>query len=767
MDTMSQNKSGFLSIRKRDGRVAPFVSEKITIAIAKAGHFTREFGPETAEDLTAKTIRLARKRYGGDVVEVEKIQDLVVDVLMGSPYRETTKAYILYREQHAQLRAMDGPGTELMTKYLERKEWDVKENSNMNFSLQGMNNYVSSAISKEYWLQLVYPERIREAHRSGAMHIHDLNLLAGYCVGWDLMDLLTVGFKGVSGNIESSPPKHLRSALGQVYNFFYSLQGESAGAQAISNFDTLMAPFIRYDNLGYEEVYQLVQGFIFNLNVPTRVGFQTPFTNISFDLTVPSYYRDTPVVRGGVQQQELYGEFQSEMDLFNRAFAEVMMCGDKNGRIFTFPIPTYSITKGFDWSNPVLEPVWRMTGRYGIPYFSNYVNSDMNPEDARSMCCHLRLDYRELAKKGGGLFGANPLTGSVGVVTLNLPRLGRDAGTREEFFENLDQIVDMAVESLIIKRKTLEKFTEMGLYPYTKFYLRDVRAKTGHYWSNHFSTVGLVGANEACLNFLGEDISTPAGKAFAMDVLGRIRERLTECQERTSCLFNLEATPAEGTSYRLANLDYRRDDGMIFANGRPEDHPGLDPEDFKPFYTNSTLLPVDHTADLFDALDHQDDLQSSYTGGTVMHGFIGEQITDPEVVKSLIRKITGNYTLPYFTITPTFSICGEHGYLAGEKRECPVCGQRADVYSRVVGYFRPVDNWNDGKQAEFQMRKTYEGLGAAPEAAGKRAPEAARPRPEKTAPRSERKKGANMTTFKERGLDNTRTPENIDCGLSL
>jgi ribonucleoside-triphosphate reductase len=438
------------------------------------------------------------------------------------------------------------------------------------------------------------------------------------------------------------------------------------------------------------------------------------------------------------------------MDLLNRAFAEVMMSGDKNGRIFTFPIPTYSITKNFNWANPVLEPVWRMTGRYGIPYFSNYLNSDMNPEDARSMCCHLRLDYRELAKKGGGLFGANPLTGSVGVVTLNLPRLGYLATSREDFFSRLDAITATACESLIIKRKTLEKFTDMGLYPYTKFYLRDVKAKTGLFWSNHFSTVGLVGANEACLNFLGKDIATAEGKAFAEEILEHLRDRLTSYQEKTNCLFNLEATPAEGTSYRLAKIDFKRYQDMIFANGRFNESGNSSREDFSPFYTNSTLLPVNHTSDLFDALEHQDRLQSSYTGGTVLHGFVGEQISDPEVVKSLVRKIASNYKLPYFTITPTFSICDDHGYLAGEQRSCPTCGKKTDVYSRVVGYFRPVENWNEGKQAEFAMRKTYAGL-------NNRQGDAPRLRVVHAKPKTREKK--------EAALETRRTAEDVHAGL--
>ncbi|MDR1110263.1 MAG: ribonucleoside triphosphate reductase [Deltaproteobacteria bacterium] len=707
---MSDQIPAIKDIRKRDGRMVSFIPQKITLAIAKAGHATSEFGPDVAEDLTIKTIREALARHDGQVLEVEAVQDIVEDVLIEGNFKATAKAYILYREQRAQLRAMKNVDDGLMSTYLDGRDWKIRENSNMPFSLQGMNCYVSSAVTKRYWLHQVYPAHVREAHSKGDIHIHDLNQLAVYCVGWDLSDLLMVGFKGVAGNVESGPPKHLRTALGQLYNFFYTLQGESAGAQAISNFDTLLAPFIRYDNLDYHQIYQAVQEFVFNLNIPTRVGFQTPFTNLSLDLSPPSYYRDTPVVIGGRHMKEVYGDFQAEMDLLNRAFAEVMMDGDSKGRIFTFPIPTYSIVKDFDWDNPVLDSVWRMTGRYGIPYFSNYVNSDLNPEDARSMCCRLRLDTRELKFRGGGLFGANPLTGSVGVVTLNLPRLGYESTSREGFFARLDKLVDISCDSLILKRKALENFTDDGLYPYSRFYLRDVKRKTGKYWSNHFSTVGLTGANEACLNFLKKDISTPEGHEFALAILNRIRERLAGYQEKTGSLFNLEATPAEGTSFRLANMDFSRHKDMVFANGQFAGSSEQDRKDFRPFYTNSTHLPVNHTTDIFDVLDHQDPLQTCYTGGTVIHGFIGEQISDPEIVKSLVRKITSNYRLPYFTITPTFSICAQDGYLVGEQAVCPKCHRPTDIYSRVVGYYRPVSRWNDGKQAEFKMRTTYTGL---------------------------------------------------------
>jgi ribonucleoside-triphosphate reductase len=567
--------------------------------------------------------------------------------------------------------------------------------------LQGLNNYISSDVTSEYWLNSIYPPEIRVAHKNGDLHIHDLSLLSVYCVGWDLQDLLRQGFKGVEGKVESSPPKHLRSALGQIVNFFYTLQGEAAGAQAISNFDTLLAPFVRYDQLDYAEVKQALQEFIFNINIPTRVGFQTPFTNITMDLYVPGTLKDQPVIVGGRDREETYGEFQPEMDLINRAFAEVMMEGDAKGRVFSFPIPTYNITVDFDWNNPNLEPVWKMTGRYGIPYFSNFVNSDMSPEDSRSMCCRLRLDNRELLKRGGGLFGANPLTGSIGVVTINLPRIGHTSQIKSEFYAALMQQMQLAVESLSIKRKVLEKFTDQQLYPYSKFYLREVKNRSGRYWKNHFSTIGIIGMNEACLNFLGEDITTEHGQQFSLEVMSFIRDHLSRVQEETGEIFNLEATPAEGTSYRLALLDKNKYPGILCANN----------EDFSkgaaPYYTNSSQLPVNYTDDIFETLRLQDDLQAQYTGGTVLHIYLGEQVSDCEAIKSLVRKIATNYKLPYFTLTPTFSICPSHGYLAGEQRTCSICHRETEVYSRVVGYLRPVKQWNSGKLAEYGDRKTF------------------------------------------------------------
>ena len=692
----------FENIKKRDGRIVPFDSQKITAAISKAGNATGEFEERDARKLTLKVLTLAHELRLGVTPEVEEIQDIVERVLLDSPYYKTAKAYILYREQHARIRAITTKANvDLVEHYISKLDWKIKENSNMCYSLQGLNNYISSDVTSEYWLNQIYPPEIREAHKSGDLHLHDLSLLSVYCVGWDLKDLLLNGFKGVEGKVESAPPKHLRSALGQIVNFFYTLQGEAAGAQAISNFDTLLAPFVRYDDLDYTEVKQALQEFVFNINIPTRVGFQTPFTNITMDLIVPSTLRDQPVIVGGKNLEVVYGEFQPEMDMINEAFAEVMMEGDAKGRVFTFPIPTYNLTRDFDWDNPKLDKVWKMTGKYGIPYFSNYINSDMSPEDARSMCCRLRLDNRELLKRGGGLFGANPLTGSIGVVTLNLPRISYISHTREEFFTNLKEKFNLAVKSLNIKRKVLEKFTEKNLYPYSMFYLRDVKNRTGFFWKNHFSTVGIIGMNEACMNFLGDNIGSPDGQTFALEVMDFLRSLITEAQETTGDLFNLEATPAEGTSFRLAMLDKKRFAEILCAN-EDELKKGA-----APYYTNSTQLPVNYTDDIFETLELQDKLQTKYTGGTVLHIFLGEQISDTETVKQFVRKVADNYRLPYFTLSPTFSVCPSHGYLNGENATCPICRQETEVYSRVVGYLRPVKQWNDGKQAEFVMRKTF------------------------------------------------------------
>ncbi len=692
----------FKKIEKRDGRVKKFEVEKITNAIAKAGAVTGEFDYEIAQKLTLKVLNLAQQAIPRDIPTVEEIQDVVEEILLSSPYRKTAKAYIIYREQHAGIREITSrANVDLVDQYLEKIDWQVNENSNMSFSLQGLNNYVSSEISKIYWLVKIYPPEIRQAHLNGDFHIHDLNLLSVYCVGWDLFDLLVEGFKGAPGKIESKPAKHLHSALGQVVNFFYTLQGEAAGAQAFSNFDTLLAPFIRYDRLSYKEVKQALQEFIFNINVPTRVGFQTPFTNITLDLTVPKYYADQGVIIGGKLQHETYNDFQEEMALFNRAFLEVMAEGDAKGRVFTFPIPTYNISKDFNWENSNLEGLWLLTAKYGVPYFSNFINSDMNPEDARSMCCRLRIDNRALEVRGGGLFGSNPLTGSIGVVTINMGRLGYLAKDEDEFLTSLERLMILAKASLEIKRGVLEKFTEEKLYPYTQFYLRGVKERFGEYWKNHFSTIGLLGMNEACLNLLGEDIASDKAREFSLRVLDFMREKLLEFQEETGNNYNLEATPAEGTSYRLARIDKDKNPEIICAN-EEEYKAGAEP-----FYTNSTQLPVNYTDDVFEALDLQDAIQTRYTGGTVLHIFAGERVEDPDTIKGLIRKICESYHLPYFTFTPTFSVCPSHGYVAGEHYTCPECGAETEVYSRVVGYLRPVKQWNKGKREEFRTRKTF------------------------------------------------------------
>lgn len=690
-------------IRKRDGRLVKFNAEKITNAIAKAGIATGEFDEKIARKLTIRVLNLAEKLFDDRIMGVEDVQDIVEEVLLSSPYRRTAKAYIIYRDQHARLREIANKmEVDLVDQYLKKIDWKVHENSNMDYSLQGLNNYISSEVSKVYWLNEIYSPEIRRCHTEGDFHIHDLSLLSVYCVGWDLFDLLIEGFKGVSGKVESRPASHLRSALGQVVNFFYTLQGEAAGAQAFSNFDTLLAPFIRYDGLNYKEVKQALQEFIFNINVPTRVGFQTPFTNVTLDVTVPQYYADQNVIIGGKPQKETYGEFQEEMDQFNRAFLEVMAEGDAKGRVFTFPIPTYNITKEFRWSDPNLDGLWDMTAKYGVPYFSNFINSDMKPEDARSMCCRLRIDNRELEKRGGGLFGSNPLTGSIGVITLNMPRLGYLARTERDFFERLDKLMNTAKESLETKRKVLEKFTEGNLYPYTKYYLRRVKERFGEYWKNHFSTIGLVGMNEACLNLLGKDIASLEGLDFAKRVLDFMREKLIRYQRETKNNYNLESTPAEGTSYRLAKIDKQKYPEIICAN-----ESRFRMGSVEPFYTNSTQLPVNYTDDIFEALDLQDGIQVKYTGGTVFHAFAGERIDDPAAVRRLIKKICTNYRLPYITFTPTFSVCPSHGYIKGEKQLCPVCAEPCEVYSRVVGYLRPVKQWNKGKQEEFSLRSVY------------------------------------------------------------
>jgi len=699
---------GFMNkIVKRDGAIVTFDSSKIETAILKAAKVTKEFDEKEAAKITNKVVLMAqeianKKESNLKAPTVEEVQDAVEVALYSFGYTATAKAYILYREQRKRIRDFAaGLNIDMVDDYLKQLDWQVNENSNMSYSIQGLNNYIASNISKNYWLNKIYPEEIKNAHIKGDIHIHDLNIISVYCVGWDLKDLLLEGFKGVKGKVSSAPPKHFRTALGQMVNFLYTMQGESAGAQAFSNFDTLLAPFIRYDGLNYDQVKQCIQEFVFNMNIPTRVGFQTPFSNITMDLNVPSYYADQPVIIGGDYKEETYSQFQREMDMINKAFFEVMMAGDSTGRVFTFPIPTYNITKDFDWDNPNLEGLWEMSAKYGIPYFSNFINSDMNPEDARSMCCRLRIDNRELAYRGGGLFGSNPLTGSIGVVTMNLPRIAYLAKDKNEFLSLLSDRMEIAKTSLEIKRKLLENLTDNGLYPYTKFYLRDIKARFGVYWKNHFSTIGLIGMNEACLNLFGKGIDSEEGQMFALGVMDFMRNKIKEYQEETGNNYNLEATPAEGTSYRLAKLDKRNTPSIICANEKEYDK-GADP-----YYSNSTHLPVNFTDDIFELLDLQDELQTKYTGGTVVHIFAGERLSNTTTMKNLVKKICTNYKLPYFTFSPTFSICENHGYIQGEYFTCPECGSECEVYSRIVGYIRPVQQWNKGKQAEFKIRKTF------------------------------------------------------------
>lgn len=705
-----KSKAGEIKISKvvkRSGEVVPFSQKKIAEAVYKSFRETGEGGTRQAELVAKKIVSVLNKKYKADYIpNIEEIQDLVEKVLMLMDFDETAKAYILYRDKRSKIRDTEASLTDavdLIDSYIKEIDWQVKENANMAYSLQGLNNYISSIVSSKYWMDRVYPKSVKRAHEEGDFHIHDLDKIAAYCCGWDLQDLLTRGFTGVSGKLSCKPPRHLRSAFGQIVNFFYTTQGETAGAQAFSNFDTLLAPFIRYDKLNYEAVKQAMQEFIFNLNVPTRVGFQTPFTNLTMDLTCPSTYRDQNVIVGGVPQKEKYSEFQEEMDLINRAFAEVMSEGDATGRVFTFPIPTYNITRDFDWDNPNLDKVWEMTAKFGIPYFANFINSDMNPDDARSMCCRLRLDNRELHKRMGGLFGAAPLTGSVGVVTLNMPRIGYLAKDKKDYFKRLDALMDLAKESLEIKRKIIENFTEKGLYPYSKFYLDNIYKRRGTYWGNHFSTIGLVGMNESLVNFMKESTSSSKGLKFAEEVLNHMRGRMVEYQKETGNLYNLEATPAEGTSYRLALKDKKRFPKMIFANN------GAVLKGAEPYYTNSSQLPVGFTDDIFEALELQDRLQTKYTGGTVLHGFLGERIYDIGTTKKLVKKIASSFTLPYFTLSPTFSICPHHGYIEGEHETCPRCviEQKCEVYSRIVGYIRPVEQWNAGKSQEFEDRKEF------------------------------------------------------------
>jgi len=671
-------------IEKRDGKRVPFDEKKIRLAILKASKAVgRGDAEDIASEITAAVLSFLEIFYGEKGhPTVEQVQDLIEKVLIEKGYAEIAKAYILYREQHAKLRETErllANATRMVNSYLDKMDWKVNENSNMSFSLQGLNNYIASEVTAQYWLNEIYSPVIREKHVSGDFHIHDLSNLSVYCCGWDLQDLLLQGFTGVPTKTVSGPARHFRTALGQMANFFYTMQGEAAGAQAFANFDTCLAPFVYYDGLSCKEVKQALQEFVFNLNVPTRVGFQTPFTNITMDLVPPRGMAGQKVIVAGKLKEKTYGEFQAEMDMINRAFAEVMLEGDASGKVFPFPIPTYNITTDFDWEKECLEPIWEMTAKYGIPYFSNFINSDMDPQDARSMCCRLRLDNRELRKRGGGLFGSNPMTGSIGVVTLNMARTGFLASSREEFLDRVYDLMELAKESLETKRKVLERLTDHGLYPYSRFYLRNVKKGSGRYWNNHFNTIGVNGMNEAVLNFMEKDLSDPEGVAFAEWVMKAMRERMADFQEETGNLYNLEATPAEGTTYRFAKAD--KDlfgDRIICANEKAYRERGADP-----YYTNSTQLPVGFTDDLFEALKLQNGLQSLYTGGTVFHCFLGERMPTGKSTKSLVRRIAERFEIPYYTITPTFSICPVHGYLSGEHEFCPLCDREAAARGEV------------------------------------------------------------------------------------
>ncbi len=690
-------------IKKRDGRVVDFEQQKITDAIFKAITATKQGDGKKSRKISDKVVELLNRRFKkGEMPYVEQVQDIVEEVLILENLVETAKAYILYREQRRRIREAAGgidESIEMIDKYIKDLDWQVYENANMAYSLQGLNHYGVSAITKKYWLNKIYPQEIRESVESGDFHVHNLDTLGPYCAGWDLYDLLLKGFGGVPTKIETKPAKHFRAILGQAVNFLYTLQGEVAGAVAFSNFDTLLAPFIRYDNLNYKQVKQALQEFLFNMAVPTRVGFQSPFSNITLDLKPSSVFAKQPIIIGGKPQKETYGEFTEEMKTFNRALYETMLEGDKSGRPFHFPIPTINITKDFPWDEPAFDPIFEASGKYGTNYFANYINSEMKPEDVRSMCCRLRIELTDLHNRGGGgLFGSGSKTGSIGVVTINMPRIGYLSKTKKEFLDRLGKIMDLAKESLEIKRKALENFIEKGLYPYSKFYLSDIKKARDGYYANHFATIGLVGMNEALMNFIGENIGSRRGRKFSLEVLDFMRDKLVQYQKATGNIYNLEATPAESTAYRLAQKDREKYPDIIAAGTKEV-----------PYYTNSTQLPVNYTDDSFEALKLQDEIQCKFSGGTVLHLFLGEKISDIQPVKRLVRRVFEKFRLPYITLSPTFSICPIHGYLSGEHFECPKCTvkQPCEVYSRIVGYYRPVSQWNKGKKQEFQERKEY------------------------------------------------------------
>ena len=682
-------------VRKRDGRLTEFDLSRISVAVTKA--FVATKTPQNPDIINLLTLQVtadfAPKVKDGEI-SVEDIQDSVEAVLQRSGYAPVAKAYILYRKNREKLREIRSTMLDykkLVDDYLKVSDWRVKENSTVTYSVGGLILSNSGAITANYWLSEIYDEEIANAHRNAEMHIHDLSMLTGYCAGWSLKQLISEGLGGVTGKITSAPAKHLATLCNQMVNFLGIMQNEWAGAQAFSSFDTYLAPFVRTDNLSYTEVKHCIESFIFGVNTPSRWGTQAPFTNITLDWTVPPDLAAQPCIVGGKQMDFTYGDCKKEMDMINKAFIEVMIEGDAEGRGFQYPIPTYSITRDFDWSETENNRLlFEMTAKYGTPYFSNYINSDMEPSDVRSMCCRLRLDLRELRKKSGGFFGSGESTGSVGVVTINMPQIAYLSSDENDFFKRLDKLMDIAARSLKIKRTTVEKLMDAGLYPYTKRYLGS--------FNNHFSTIGLVGMNEAGLNakWLNMELTYTETQDFAVRVLNHMRERLSDYQEQYGDLYNLEATPAESTAYRLAKHDKARYPDIITAN-----------ENGTPYYTNSSHLPVGYTEDVFSALDIQDKLQPLYTSGTVFHTYLGEKLPDWKSAAALVRKIAENYELPYYTLSPTYSVCANHGYLAGEQSVCPKCGNKTEVYSRITGYYRPVQNWNDGKSQEFLDRKTY------------------------------------------------------------
>lgn len=684
-------------VQKRDGEIDDFNLVKIRAAIEKAFKATKkEYTDEIIELLSLRVTADFQPKIENGLIHVEDVQDSVETVLEQAGYTEVAKAYILYRKQREKMRNMKSTildYKDIVDSYVKVEDWRVKENSTVTYSVGGLILSNSGAVTANYWLSEIYDEEIANAHRNGDIHIHDLSMLTGYCAGWSLKQLIQEGLGGIPGKITSSPAKHLSVLCNQMVNFLGIMQNEWAGAQAFSSFDTYLAPFVKADNLSYGEVKKCIESFIYGVNTPSRWGTQAPFSNITLDWTVPNDLAELPAIVGGKEMDFKYKDCKKEMDMVNKAFIETMIEGDANGRGFQYPIPTYSITSDFDWSDTENNRLlFEMTAKYGTPYFSNYINSDMEPSDVRSMCCRLRLDLRELRKKSGGFFGSGESTGSVGVVTINLPRIAYLSKDKEEFYERLDHMMDISARSLKIKRGVITKLLDEGLYPYTKRYLGT--------FDNHFSTIGLIGMNEVGLNakWLGKDLIHEETQEFAKEVLNHMRDRLSDYQEEYGDLYNLEATPAESTTYRLAKHDKKHYPDIITAG-----HEGD-----TPYYTNSSHLPVDYTSDIFDALDIQDELQTLYTSGTVFHAFLGEKLPDWKAAASLVRKIAENYKLPYYTISPTYSICKEHGYIAGEHYKCPHCGKDAEVYSRITGYYRPVQNWNDGKSQEYKNRKLYD-----------------------------------------------------------